>query len=99
MLFRSPGTVPGRSFRPNGFGLYDTAGNAAEWVEDCWNETLAGLPRDGSARTLGDCSRRVVRGGSWSDEPKDLRSARRAWEVVTERRAQIGFRVARALKL
>jgi formylglycine-generating enzyme required for sulfatase activity len=41
----------------------------------------------------------VLRGGSWSDEPKDVRSAKRAWEVASERRAQIGFRVARALKL
>ena len=32
-------TLPTGSFRPNGFGLYDVAGNAAEWVEDCWNES------------------------------------------------------------
>jgi formylglycine-generating enzyme required for sulfatase activity len=90
-------TVPIDAAEPNPFGLLHVHGNAAEWVEDCWNESLAGLPRDGSPRLAGDCSRRVVRGGSWSDEPKDLRSAKRAWELVTERRAQIGFRVARAL--
>ena len=92
-------TVPIDASEPNPFGLLHVHGNVSEWVEDCWNETLAGLPPDGSARTKGDCGRRVVRGGSWNDEPKDLRSAKRAWEVVTERRAQIGFRVARALKL
>jgi formylglycine-generating enzyme required for sulfatase activity len=40
----------------------------------------------------------VIRGGAWSDEPKDLRSAKRSWEVVGERRAEIGFRVARTLR-
>ncbi len=30
--------VASGSLQPNGFGLYDTSGNAAEWVEDCWNE-------------------------------------------------------------
>ena len=92
-------TVPIDAAEPNPFGLLHVHGNVSEWVEDCWNETLAGLPRNGSPRTTGDCSRRVLRGGSWSDEPKDVRSAKRAWELASERRAQIGFRVARALKL
>jgi formylglycine-generating enzyme required for sulfatase activity len=39
-----------------------------------------------------------VRGGSWADEPKDLRSAKRNWEVTEERRAEIGLRVARTLR-
>ena len=30
------------SFRPNAFGLYDTSGNAAEWMEDCWNPIVSG---------------------------------------------------------
>jgi formylglycine-generating enzyme required for sulfatase activity len=30
--------VASGSLRPNGVGLYDTSGNAAEWVEDCWND-------------------------------------------------------------
>ena len=33
-------TLPAGSFRPNAFGLSDTAGNAAEWVQDCWNPSL-----------------------------------------------------------
>jgi len=90
-------TVPVDSGEANPFGLLNVHGNVREWVEDCWNESLAGLPRDGAARTSGDCNRRVVRGGSWNDEPKNLRSAARYGEVPTQRQAEIGFRVAREL--
>ena len=56
-------TMPVGSFRPNRFGLYDTAGNAAEWVEDCWNDNYRNAPKDGSAWIAGDCRLRVLRGG------------------------------------
>jgi len=91
-------TVATDASEPNPFGLLHVHGNVWEWVEDCWNASLAGLPDDGAPRTTGDCSSRVIRGGAWSDEPKDLRSAKRSWEVVGERRAEIGFRVARTLR-
>ena len=58
-------TAPVGSFKPNAFGLYDTAGNVWEWVQDCWNENYAGAPTDGSAWEEGDCSQRVLRGGAW----------------------------------
>jgi len=93
-------TVPiNASSEPNPFGLLHVHGNVAEWVEDCWQETLAGITPDGVARTSGDCSRRVVRGGSYDDPPKDVRSAKRSWQAADERRSQVGFRVARELKL
>ncbi len=66
------------SYAPNAFGLYDLHGNVREWVEDCWNEDYTGAPGDGSARTSGNCGRRVLRGGSWNDDPRSLRSASRA---------------------
>ena len=90
-------TVDATSGNMNAFGLLNVHGNVREWVEDCWNQTLAGLPSDGTARHSGDCQSRVVRGGSWADEPKELRSAARNWDVVGDRRAEIGFRVARTL--
>jgi formylglycine-generating enzyme required for sulfatase activity len=91
-------TVATDASQANPFGLLHVHGNVREWVEDCWNASLAGLPNDGAPRVTGDCNSRVVRGGAWSDEPKDLRSAKRSWEVVGERRAEIGFRVARTLR-
>ena len=56
------------SFRPNGFGLYDTAGNAAEWVEDCWNDNYRGAPKEAVAWTTGDCRLRVLRGGNFHQQ-------------------------------
>ena len=54
------------SYPANPWGLYDMHGNVWEWVEDCWHESYEGAPSDGSAWTSGDCSRRVLRGGSWA---------------------------------
>ncbi len=89
-------TSPVGSFRSNSFGLHDMIGNAWEWVQDCWNDTLAGMPDSGAARLSGDCSRRVGRGGSWFDNPGVARSANRDGDDPGSRYASIGFRVARS---
>jgi formylglycine-generating enzyme required for sulfatase activity len=61
-------TTPVGSFPANAFGLHDVHGNVLEWVEDCWHENYSGSPIDGAAwKSGGDCDRRVLRGGSWSD--------------------------------
>ncbi len=90
-------TAPVGSFRPNDFGLSDTAGNVWEWVEDCWNENYHGAPSDGSAWLGGNCSEHVLRGGSWSDTPRDLRSAYRLRLRTGYLYYYLGFRVARTL--
>ena len=90
-------TAPVGSFRANGWKLRDMLGNVAEWTLDCWNESHAGAPSDGSVRERGDCSYRVVRGGSWEASPWDLRAADRARGVARIRYNATGFRVARAL--
>ena len=89
-------TAPVDSFSPNGFGLYQMVGNVWEWTEDCWNPNYEGAPADGSAWTNGDCSRRVVRGGSWDTNPGNLRSACRS-RYYSDLRSGLGFRVARTL--
>ena len=91
-------TVPTGSFRPNPFGLYDTTGNAAEWVQDCWNATYRNAPGDGSAWTSGDCSLRVLRGGSFANKATAGRSAARFRYDQDIRYYANGFRVARDLK-
>ena len=88
-------TSPVGSFGANAFGLHDVHGNVFEWVEDCYYDSYAGAPRDGSAWKGGDCSFRVLRGGSWSYVPRDLRAASRFWYDSGDRNHNVGFRVAR----
>ena len=91
-------TAPAGSFAANPWGLYDMHGNVREWVADCWHENYARAPRDGSAWTTGgNCSRRVVRGGSWVSLPGLLRSASRLRLDAEGRASHFGFRVARTL--
>jgi formylglycine-generating enzyme required for sulfatase activity len=90
-------TSPAGSFRPNSFGLYDTAGNAAEWVEDCWNDTYKGAPTNGSAWLAGQCTLRVLRGGSFSSKANMIRSAARFRYDEDVRYYANGFRLARDL--
>ena len=91
-------TAPAGSFAANGWGLHDMHGNVHEWVADCWHENYARAPRDRSAWTSGaDCSRRVVRGGSWNSYPVALRSANRLRIPARSQGSASGFRVARTL--
>jgi formylglycine-generating enzyme required for sulfatase activity len=84
-------------FAANRFGLHDMLGNVGEWVEDCWHDSYNGAPSDGSAWTAGDCTRRVVRGGSWFNLPGGSRSAIRFRGITHERHSLYGLRVARTL--
>jgi formylglycine-generating enzyme required for sulfatase activity len=91
-------TSPVGSFRPNGFGLFDTAGNAAEWVEDCWNDNYRNAPRDASAWMSGDCHMHVLRGGAFTSKATDVRSSARFRYDSDVRYYANGFRVARDLQ-
>ncbi|MCB1509456.1 MAG: SUMF1/EgtB/PvdO family nonheme iron enzyme [Hyphomicrobiaceae bacterium] len=91
-------TVPVGEFEPNPWGLYQVHGNAWEWCEDVWHDSYNGAPADGSAwLTGGDKSRRVVRGGSWDNDPRNLRAAYRDWGTSDGRIDDQGFRLARTL--
>jgi formylglycine-generating enzyme required for sulfatase activity len=90
-------TLPVGSFKPNGFGLHDMAGNVWQWVEDCWHGNYIDAPADGSAWTTADCEYVVVRGGSEGSYPLDLRSAYRYRLATGNQGIDLGFRVGRTL--
>ncbi|MFL6757822.1 MAG: formylglycine-generating enzyme family protein [Sphingomicrobium sp.] len=89
-------TSPVGSYAPNGFGIYDLIGNLAEWVEDCSTQTYAGMQSDGTSEN-GDCTKRMVRGGSWGTQPRQLRSAERIRNSPTDVDDSIGIRIAKTL--
>ena len=90
-------TAPVGSFAANGFGLHDMHGNVREWVADCWNDSYEGAPSDGSIWESGSCRQWFLRGGSWYDRPRHLRSANRDNKGPLNRFSGYGFRVARTL--
>ncbi len=90
-------TAPVGSFAANAFGLYDMHGNVWEWVQDCYQDNYNGAPTDGSAWISDNCANRVVRGGSWSNDPRNLRSAIRYGDATDRRNYSLGIRVGRTL--
>ncbi len=88
-------TAPVGVFSANAWGVHDMHGNVWEWVQDCWNDSYVGAPSDGSAWEYGNCDRRVLRGGSWYFNPRNLRSAIRLWYTSVFRYYYFGFRVVR----
>jgi len=94
-------TIPVDSFQSNSWGLYQVHGNVWEWVEDCWNAGYAEKPdslkASGAAWTTGDCDSHVLRGGSWENIPRWLRSASRSKRNLVSRGNDVGFRLARTL--
>jgi len=90
-------TAPVRSLKPNAFGLNNMLGNVWNWTEDSYHDSYNGAPSDGTA-WQGDDSRRVLRGGSWNNAPRNVRSAVRNKDKPDLRFSIFGFRLATTLK-
>lgn len=91
------GTAPVKSFKPNAFGIFDVHGNVFQWLEDCYEDSLVGIPVNGEARKTETCGRRVRRGGSWTSIPRDLRVTGRSIIGIDYRNYNGGLRVGRTL--
>lgn len=76
-------TQPVGSFPPNDFGVHDTAGNAAEWVNDCADKTSAPA-----------CLKRAVRGGSFNSKVEAIAAYSQVAITASKSRNSIGLRLA-----
>jgi formylglycine-generating enzyme required for sulfatase activity len=92
------GTHPVGLKRPNPYGLFDMLGNVWEWCADHWHGSYKGAPSDGTP-WLDDAANatagRVLRGGSWRDRARSVRSACRAQHPPRVPRRHVGFRCVR----
>ena len=85
------------TYKPNAFGLYDTAGNVYEWVHDCYHRNYKDAPDDGSVWEGGDCDVRVVRGGAYRSPANSMRVENRETFKSDKGQYNVGIRVARDL--
>ena len=92
-------------FSPNSNGLYDMAGNVAEWTStifteagvDAMNDLNPQLTYNAAQEDPYRLKKKSVRGGSWKDPESFIRSAWRSWEYQNQPRSYIGFRCVRSL--
>ena len=90
-------TAPVGHFKANAFGLKDMLGNVWEWTEDSYHDNYKDAPTEGSA-WQGDGVKRVLRGGSWNNEPQNVRAAIRNGNKSAQRFSIFGFRVAKEIQ-
>ncbi|MCX6167621.1 MAG: SUMF1/EgtB/PvdO family nonheme iron enzyme [Sphingobacteriales bacterium] len=86
-------TVNVKSYFPNDFGLFNMAGNVAEWTNDAYNVSAYNITNtlNPVINNAGE-KRKVVRGGSWNDNGYFLQNSVRNYEMELEQTAYIGFR-------
>jgi formylglycine-generating enzyme required for sulfatase activity len=78
---------------PNGLGIYDMSGNVWEWCEDVYDEKAYERHERNDPLITSGSTRRVLRGGSWLDGPRLVRSANRVRFASYSHGHVIGFRL------
>ena len=92
------------SFLPNDFGLYDMAGNVAEWTSSAYTVSSSTLVSDMNPSFQYNAKnsdpdvlkRKVIKGGSWKDIAYYLQCGAKTYEYQNESRPYIGFRCVRS---
>jgi gliding motility-associated lipoprotein GldK len=97
-------TLPVGSYQPNDYGLFDMAGNVAEWTSSAYDEQAYKFvnsltPHYTYRATMEEpiaMHRKVVRGGSWKDIAYFLQCGARTYEYQDTTKSYIGFRCVRS---
>lgn len=88
-----PYTAPANAYSVNEYGLYNMAGNVAEWCRDAFSDNANAIVWDMNPDNQNpDEPRKVVRGGSWKDIAYYLETGTRSFEYENAKRSYIGFR-------
>jgi len=95
-------TIKTGSYNPNGFGLYDMAGNVAEWTSNAYDESAFSYSHDmnmdyhynASEDDHSVLKRKSIRGGSWKDIAYFIQTSTRTFEYQDTAKSYIGFRCA-----
>lgn len=97
-------TMKVASFEPNDYGLFDMAGNVAEWTSSAYNGSSSKLVSDmnpsfqynAKSSDPDVLKRKVIKGGSWKDIAYYLQCGVETYEYQNESRPYIGFRCVRS---
>ena len=90
------------SYNPNGYGLYDMAGNVAEWTSNAYDESGFSYSHDMNMDYHYNAKeddnevlkRKSIRGGSWKDIAYFIQTSTRSFEYQDTAKSYIGFRCA-----
>jgi gliding motility-associated lipoprotein GldK len=97
-------TMKVANYIPNSYGLYDMAGNVAEWTSNAYDESayqiISDFSPDFQYNATPDDSpvmkRKVIRGGSWKDIAYYIQVSTRSFEYQDSAKSYIGFRCVRS---
>ncbi|MBC7915795.1 MAG: SUMF1/EgtB/PvdO family nonheme iron enzyme [Pyrinomonadaceae bacterium] len=97
-------TTKAKAYFPNDFGLYNMAGNVAEWTSETYDESTSSFTHDlnptynyeAKASDPEVLKRKAVRGGSWKDIGYFLQNSTKTFEYQDTAKSYIGFRCVTA---
>lgn len=98
MAVNAHGFVHSRGLlQPNAFGLFDMAGNVAEWCIDAVTPNYRGAPSFSNRAVVDENATKIIRGGSYKSEGEALSPSYREGNLPTYRSDTVGFRLVQSL--